>query len=107
MSDIYDELEEIKKRHEIEKHDESREEYQVDPTCLKCYSTDEIEIGDWFKRFWKIFQKVILEAMSYNRNTYAKLMEYIILTRKDGEESYPSSKKKRRRKIVRYSRKVN
>jgi hypothetical protein len=30
MSDIYDELEEIKKRHEIEKHDESKEEYQVD-----------------------------------------------------------------------------
>ncbi|CAB4423106.1 unnamed protein product [Rhizophagus irregularis] len=64
MSDIYDELEEIKKRHEIEKHNESREEYQVDPSCLKCYSTDEIEIGDWFKRFWKIFQKVILEFKS-------------------------------------------
>ncbi|CAB4445002.1 unnamed protein product [Rhizophagus irregularis] len=32
--------------------------------------------------------------MSYNRNTYAKLMKYIILTRKDGEERYPSSKKK-------------
>ncbi|CAB4431064.1 unnamed protein product [Rhizophagus irregularis] len=95
MSDIYDELEEIKKRHEIEKHNELKEEYQVDPSCLKCYNTDEIEIGDWFKRFWKIFQKVILEAMSYNRNTYVKLMEYIILTRKDGEESYPSSKKKR------------
>ncbi|PKY62523.1 hypothetical protein RhiirA4_489120 [Rhizophagus irregularis] len=75
MSDIYDELKEIKKRHEIEKHNESREEYQVDPSCLKCY--------------------IILEAMDYNRNTYAKLMEYIILTRKDGEESYPSSKKKR------------
>ncbi|PKC73959.1 hypothetical protein RhiirA1_450531 [Rhizophagus irregularis] len=67
--------------------------------CLKCYSTDEIEIGDWFKRFWKIFQKVILEAMSYNRNTYTKLMEYIVLTRKDGEESYPSSKKKRNKEF--------
>ncbi|EXX53783.1 hypothetical protein GLOIN_2v1765994 [Rhizophagus irregularis DAOM 181602=DAOM 197198] len=99
MSDIYDELEEIRKRHEIEKHNESREKYQVDPSCLKCYSTDEIEIGDWFKRFWKIFQKVILEAMSYNRNTYVKLMEYIILTRKDGEENYPSSKKKRDREF--------
>ncbi|CAB4416575.1 unnamed protein product [Rhizophagus irregularis] len=99
MSDIYDELEEIKRRHEIEKHNKSREEYQVDPSCLKCYSTNEIEIGDWFKRFWKIFQKVILEAMSYNRNTYAKLMEYIILTRKDGEESYLSSKKKRNKEF--------
>jgi len=99
MSDIYDELEEIKNRHEIEKHEESREEYQVDPSCLKCYSTDEIEIEDWFKRFWKIFQKVILEVMSYNRNTYVKLMEYIILTRKDGEESYPSSKKKRNKEF--------
>ncbi|GBC30572.2 hypothetical protein GLOIN_2v1847961 [Rhizophagus irregularis DAOM 181602=DAOM 197198] len=99
MSDIYDELEEIKRRHEIEKHNELKEEYQVDPSCLKCYSTDEIEIGDWFKRFWKIFQKVILEAMSYNRNTYTKLMEYIILTRKDGEESYPSSKKKRNKEF--------
>src|SRR6185369_15745430 len=95
MSDIYDELEEIRRRHEIEKHNESREEYQVDPSCLKCYSTDEIEIGDWFKRFWKIFQKVILEAMSYNRNTYIKLMEYIVLTRKDEEKRYPASKKKR------------
>ncbi|CAB4404597.1 unnamed protein product [Rhizophagus irregularis] len=37
--------------------------------------------------------------MSYNRNTYAKLLEYIILTRKDGEESYPSSKKKRNREL--------
>ncbi|CAB4411573.1 unnamed protein product [Rhizophagus irregularis] len=67
MSDIYDELEEIKRRHEIEKHNESREEYQVDPSCQKCYSTDEIEIGDWFEKFWKIFRKVILEAKSYNR----------------------------------------
>ncbi|GBC15313.1 hypothetical protein GLOIN_2v1765994 [Rhizophagus irregularis DAOM 181602=DAOM 197198] len=37
--------------------------------------------------------------MSYNRNTYTKLMEYIILTRKDGEESYPSSKKKRNKEF--------
>ncbi|GBC30196.2 hypothetical protein GLOIN_2v1791176 [Rhizophagus irregularis DAOM 181602=DAOM 197198] len=101
MSDIYDELEEIKRRYEIEKHNELKEEYQVDPSCLKWYSIDEIEIGDWFKRFWKIFQKVILEAMSYNRNTYTKLMEYIILTRKDGEESYPSSKKKRNKEFER------
>ncbi|PKY56897.1 hypothetical protein RhiirA4_508483 [Rhizophagus irregularis] len=101
MSDIYEELEEIKNRHEIEKHNELREEYQVDPSCLKCYSTDEMEIGDWFKRFWKIFQKVIGEAKNYNRNTYAKLLEYIILTRKDGEESYPSSKKKRDREFER------
>ncbi|GBC39127.2 hypothetical protein GLOIN_2v1478394 [Rhizophagus irregularis DAOM 181602=DAOM 197198] len=99
MSDIYDELEEIKRRHEIKKHNESKEEYQADPSCLKCYRTDEIEIRDWFKRFWKIFQKVILEAMSYNRNTYTKLMEYIVLTRKDGEESYPSSKKKRNKEF--------
>ncbi|CAB4403277.1 unnamed protein product [Rhizophagus irregularis] len=99
MSDIYDELEEIKRKHEIEKHNESREEYQVDPSCLKCYNTDKIKIGDWFTRFWKIFQKVILEAMSYNRNTYAKLLEYIILTRKDGEERYPSSKKKRNKEF--------
>ncbi|GET49900.1 hypothetical protein GLOIN_2v1825001 [Rhizophagus irregularis DAOM 181602=DAOM 197198] len=104
MSNIYDELEEIKRRHEIEEHNELREEYQVDPSCLKCYSTDEIEIGDWFKRFWKIFQKVILEAMSYNRNTYVKLMEYIILTRKDGEESYPSSKKKRNKEFEKIRR---
>ncbi|GBC32070.2 hypothetical protein GLOIN_2v1478394 [Rhizophagus irregularis DAOM 181602=DAOM 197198] len=99
MSDIYDELEEIKRRHEIEKHNELKEEYQVDPSCLKCYNINEIEIGDWFKRFWKIFQKVILEAMSYNRNTYTKLMEYIVLTRKDGEENYPSSKKKRNKEF--------
>ncbi|GBC43016.2 hypothetical protein GLOIN_2v1847961 [Rhizophagus irregularis DAOM 181602=DAOM 197198] len=99
MSDIYDELEEIKNRHEIEKHNELRKEYQVDPSCIKCYSTDEIEIGDWFKRFWKIFQKVILEAMSYNRNTYMKLMEYIVLTKKDEEESYPSSRKKRNKEF--------
>ncbi|PKB95920.1 hypothetical protein RhiirA5_435777 [Rhizophagus irregularis] len=101
MSEIYDELEEIKSRHEIEKHNESRKEYQVDPSCLKCYSIDEIKIEDWFKRFWKIFQKAILEAMSYNRNTYMKLMEYIKLTRKDGEENYPSSKKKRNKEFER------
>ncbi|PKK60866.1 hypothetical protein RhiirC2_792693 [Rhizophagus irregularis] len=41
MSDIYDELEEIKNRHEIEKHNESREKYQVDPSCLKCYNGKE------------------------------------------------------------------
>ncbi|PKY59540.1 hypothetical protein RhiirA4_482354 [Rhizophagus irregularis] len=99
MSDIYDELEEIKDKHEIEKHNESKERYQVDPSCLKCYSTNEIEIGDWFERFWRIFQKVILEAKSYNRNTYAKLLEYIILIRKDGEERYPSSRKKRDREF--------
>ncbi|PKY49337.1 hypothetical protein RhiirA4_465287, partial [Rhizophagus irregularis] len=58
--------------HEIEKHNKSREKYQVDPSCLKCYSTNEIEIGDWFKRFFK---------------------------KKDGEESYPSSKKKRNREL--------
>ncbi|PKK60096.1 hypothetical protein RhiirC2_719353 [Rhizophagus irregularis] len=37
--------------------------------------------------------------MSYNRNTYVKLMEYIVLTRKDGEESYPSSKKKKNKEF--------
>ncbi|CAB4416256.1 unnamed protein product [Rhizophagus irregularis] len=99
MSDIYDELEEIKDKHEIEKHNESKERYQVDPSCLKCYSTNEMEIGDWFERFWRIFRKVILEAKSYNRNTYAKLLEYIILIRKDGEERYPSSRKKRDREF--------
>ncbi|PKY63046.1 hypothetical protein RhiirA4_490780, partial [Rhizophagus irregularis] len=99
MSDIYNEQEEIKNRHEIEKHNELREKYQEDPSCLKCYSTDKIEIGDWFKRFWKILQKVVGEAKSYNRNTYVKLLEYIILTRKDGEEKYPSSKKKRDREF--------
>ncbi|CAB4418781.1 unnamed protein product [Rhizophagus irregularis] len=44
MSDVYDELEEIKERHEIEKHDESREEYQVDSSCLKCHSIVEIKM---------------------------------------------------------------
>ncbi|EXX68217.1 hypothetical protein GLOIN_2v1805480 [Rhizophagus irregularis DAOM 181602=DAOM 197198] len=42
--------------------------------------------------------------MSYNRNTYVKLMEYIILTRKDGEESYPSSKKKRNKEFEKIRR---
>ncbi|CAB4424280.1 unnamed protein product [Rhizophagus irregularis] len=44
MSDAYDELEEIKERYEIEKHNESREEYQVDPSCLKCHSIVEIKM---------------------------------------------------------------
>ncbi|PKK57409.1 hypothetical protein RhiirC2_825915, partial [Rhizophagus irregularis] len=95
MSDIYEVLEVIKEKHWKEKHEENKEEYQRDPSCLKCYSTDEIKIDEWFEGFWKVFQKVILEAMSYNRNTYAKLLEYIVLTRKSGEERYPSSKKKR------------
>ncbi|PKY63130.1 hypothetical protein RhiirA4_491081, partial [Rhizophagus irregularis] len=99
MSDIYNELEEIKNKHEIEKYNELRERYQEDSSCLKCYSADKIEIGDWFKRFWKILQKVVGEVKSYNRNTYAKLLEYIRLTRKDGKESYPSSKKKKRQRI--------
>ncbi|CAB4445006.1 unnamed protein product [Rhizophagus irregularis] len=47
---------------------------------------------EWFKIFWKVFQKVILEAESYNRNTVIKLMEYITLTRKEEEEKYPSRK---------------
>ena len=61
MADIYDVLEEIKNKHEIEKYIEAREEYQKDPSCPKCYSTNKIEIGEWFEKFWKIYQKVILE----------------------------------------------
>ncbi|EXX65326.1 hypothetical protein RirG_134420 [Rhizophagus irregularis DAOM 197198w] len=68
MADIYDELEEVKNRYEIEKYDELREEYQIDLSYLKCYNTNKMEINDWFKKFWKIFQKVILEAMVYNTN---------------------------------------
>ncbi|PKK55465.1 hypothetical protein RhiirC2_802308 [Rhizophagus irregularis] len=99
MSDIYEILEVIKEKHEKEKHKENKKEYQRDPSCLKCYSTNEIKIDEWFEGFWKIFNKAILEAMSYNRNTYMKLQEYIILMRKDGEERYPHSKKKRNKEF--------
>lgn len=40
MADIYDILEVIKNKHELERHIERREEYQMDPSCLKCYSID-------------------------------------------------------------------
>ncbi|RGB27505.1 hypothetical protein C1646_769016 [Rhizophagus diaphanus] len=60
MADIYDALEEIKNKYEIEKHIESREEYQTDPS-------------------------LILEAISYNKNTIEKWLEYVKLTRKEGE----------------------
>lgn len=99
MADIYDELEEVKNRYEIEKYDELREEYQIDLSYLKCYNTNKMEINDWFKKFWKIFQKVILEAMGYNRNTYIKLLKYITLIRKDREEKYSFSKKKRNKEL--------
>ncbi|CAB4396374.1 unnamed protein product [Rhizophagus irregularis] len=99
MSDIYEVLEVIKEKHWKEKHMENKEEYQRDPSCLKCYSTNEIKIDEWFEGFWKIFNKAILEAMSYNRNTYVKLQEYVILMRKDGEERYPPSKKKRNKEF--------
>ena len=100
MADIYDVLEEIKNKHEIEKHVESREEYQTDPSCLKCYRINKEAEPEVFKRFWKVFQKVILEAESYNRNTVEKWLEYVILTRKEGKEPYPSSKKKRSRELI-------
>ncbi|RGB30187.1 hypothetical protein C1646_765630 [Rhizophagus diaphanus] len=66
MADIYDALEEIKNRHEIEKYIESREEI------------DEGEEPEMFKKFWKVFQKVILEAMNYNKNTIEKWLEYLL-----------------------------
>ncbi|RGB33334.1 hypothetical protein C1646_743396 [Rhizophagus diaphanus] len=73
MSDIYKELEEWKEKHEKEKHEENREEYQIDPSCLKS----------------------VLTATSYNRNTIEKLLEYIVLTRKDKDENYVLNRKKR------------
>ncbi|PKY63564.1 hypothetical protein RhiirA4_492993, partial [Rhizophagus irregularis] len=75
-----------------EKHIERKDEYQEDPSCLKCFGMRKEYEQEWFKIFWKVFQKVILEAESYNRNTVIKLMEYITLTRKEGEEKYPSRK---------------
>ncbi|RGB24062.1 hypothetical protein C1646_773619 [Rhizophagus diaphanus] len=57
MADIYDTLEEIKNKHEIEKHIESREEYQTDPSCLRCYRINEGEEPEMFKKFWKVFSK--------------------------------------------------
>ena len=82
MSDIYEVLETIKERHEREKHEEGKEEFQIDPSCLICYKVKEDLELEWFKKFWKIFQKVILAAKSYNKNTIEKLLEYITLTKK-------------------------
>ncbi|PKK69653.1 hypothetical protein RhiirC2_780720 [Rhizophagus irregularis] len=39
MADIYDELEEVKNRHKIEKYDELREEYQIDLSLEKIVDT--------------------------------------------------------------------
>ncbi|RGB24197.1 hypothetical protein C1646_773417 [Rhizophagus diaphanus] len=100
MADIYDALEEIKNKHEIEKYVESRDEYQTDPSCLKCYKINEGEEPEMFKKFWKVFQKVILEAMSYNKNTIEKWLEYVKLTRKEGGEIYPFSGKKRSKELI-------
>ncbi|RGB39785.1 hypothetical protein C1646_754025, partial [Rhizophagus diaphanus] len=50
---------------------------------------------DWFKKFWKIFRKAVLTVTSYNRNTIKKLLEYIVLTRKDKDENYILNQKKR------------
>ncbi|RGB32759.1 hypothetical protein C1646_762523 [Rhizophagus diaphanus] len=56
MAVIYNILEEIKNKHEIEKYIKSREEYQVDSLCLKCYRINEeknlkclINFGKFFK----------------------------------------------------------
>ncbi|CAB4434540.1 unnamed protein product [Rhizophagus irregularis] len=95
MSDIYEVLEIIKERHEREKHEEGKEEPQLDPSCLICYKVKEDSEPEWFKKFWKIFKKVILEAESYNKNTIEKLLEYVVLTRKDKGDKYISNRKKR------------
>ncbi|RGB22098.1 hypothetical protein C1646_678082 [Rhizophagus diaphanus] len=99
MADIYDALEEIKNKHEIEKHKEPREEYQIDPSCLRCYRINEEEVPEMFKKFWKVLQKVILKAMSYNKNTIEKCLEYVKLTRKEEGERY-HSKKKRSKELI-------
>ncbi|RGB22252.1 hypothetical protein C1646_776405 [Rhizophagus diaphanus] len=57
MADIYDTLEEIENRHEIEKHIELKEEYQTNPSYLKCYRINEGKEPEMFKKFWKVFQK--------------------------------------------------
>ncbi|PKC09065.1 hypothetical protein RhiirA5_416140 [Rhizophagus irregularis] len=57
MSDIYDELEEIKNRHEIEKYNESREEYQVNPLCLKMENlgvSKRVSIPSYLYRYTRI-----------------------------------------------------
>ncbi|RGB26186.1 hypothetical protein C1646_770736 [Rhizophagus diaphanus] len=61
---------------------------------------NEGEKPEMFKKFWKVFQKVILEAMSYNKNTIEKWLEYVKLTRKEGGEIYPSSEKKRSKELI-------
>ncbi|PKY60614.1 hypothetical protein RhiirA4_519262, partial [Rhizophagus irregularis] len=93
--EIYEVLEIIRERHEKEKHEENKEEYQRDPSCLICYKVKEDTEPEWFKKFWRIFQKVILIATSYNRNTIEKLLEYITLTRKDKDDKYILNQKKR------------
>ena len=95
MSDIYEVLEIIKERHEKERHEENKEECQMDPSCLICYKVKEESEPKWFKKFWKIFQKVMQTTMSYNRNTIGKLEEYILLTKKDKDDKYILNRKKR------------
>ncbi|RIA91021.1 hypothetical protein C1645_822595 [Glomus cerebriforme] len=73
MSDIYKDLERIKALYEKEKYEKNRKRYQIDPSCLECYKVKEGTEPEWFKKFWRIFQKVILKAMDYNRNTIEKL----------------------------------
>ncbi|PKY62760.1 hypothetical protein RhiirA4_489820 [Rhizophagus irregularis] len=105
MSDIYEVLETIKERHEREKHEEGKEESQIDPSCPICYKVKEGSEPEWFKEFWKIFRKVILATMNYNKNTIRKLEEYIVLTRKDKDDKYILNRKKRKR--VKELEKVN
>ncbi|PKY60062.1 hypothetical protein RhiirA4_483328 [Rhizophagus irregularis] len=57
-------IKDFRKKHEKEKHKEDKEEFQIDPSCLICYKVKEGTEPEWFKKFWRIFQKVILAFSS-------------------------------------------
>ncbi|RGB26742.1 hypothetical protein C1646_770057 [Rhizophagus diaphanus] len=72
MADIYDALEEIKKRYETEKHIKSREEYQTDPSCLKCYRINEEEEPE-IEKGEKLIDVIITSIRYRNRPDYRKM----------------------------------
>ncbi|PKK57479.1 hypothetical protein RhiirC2_797951, partial [Rhizophagus irregularis] len=100
MSDVYDELEEIKNRYEIEKHNESREKYQVDPSCLKCYKDDELDIRfAKFEEWLDEIESVTIKNKGYGTMRYFKeilhLEENIV-----EEENRKKVKKFQKNKII-------
>lgn len=103
--DIWDELQDIWRNHNEEKHVQKLKNYKKDISCQKCYDLTKVRdkaVIQSFRKFWKILEKVITEVESCNGKTIMGFIE-LVTNEYDDEKEMNTEVKEKAIKTIIYS----